>query len=151
VLHFFGSKAELFAASLELPASPAEVDAILDGPPEALGHRIATFYLHRVFRERRGTALSLLRSSVSNPEAAEMLRRAVQGAVVAVLEKRLRTREAALRAELCASHMIGLFLAREILRIEPLLSEDPERLIEIVAPTLQRYLTDPLPRARSRR
>jgi AcrR family transcriptional regulator len=149
VLHFFGSKAELFAASLELPVDPAELQALLHGERETLGRRIAEFYLHRVFRERRATALSLLRSCVSNPEAAAMLRRVIEGSVVALLEQRFPGEEAALRGELCASHMIGLFLARHILGVEPLASEDEERLIDIVAPALQHYLSAPLPRRRS--
>lgn len=150
VLHFFGSKAGLYAASLELPVRPEEADALLEGPPQTLGRRIARFYLRKIFGERRATALSLLRSSVSNPEAAEMLRGAVQGTLVKLLERRIGKKEAALRGELCASHMMGLFLAREILRIEPLASEDPDRLVRIVSPTLQRYLSAPLARKRRR-
>jgi AcrR family transcriptional regulator len=146
VLHFFGSKAELFAASLTLPFDPAEVQTLLDGDRETLGRRLAEFYLHRVFKDGRATLLSLLRSCVTNPEAATMLRRAVQGTVVAMLEQRFPGEEAALRGELCASQMMGLFLARHILGIEPLAAEDEGRLVQIVAPVLQRYLSAPLPR-----
>jgi AcrR family transcriptional regulator len=149
VMHFYGSKAELFAASLELPAEPAELEALLRGDRATLGRRIAEFYVHRIFGERRATALSLLRSCVSNPEAAAMMRRVVEGSVVAVLEQLIPGEEAALRGELCASHMMGLFLARHILGVEPLASEDEERLIDIVAPALQQYLSAPLPRRRS--
>ena len=53
VLHFFGSKAELFAGSLQLPLDPAEVEALLQGDRATLGRRLAEFYLNRVFRERR--------------------------------------------------------------------------------------------------
>jgi AcrR family transcriptional regulator len=149
VLHFFGSKAELFAASLELPVDPAELQALFQGERETLGRRIAEFYLHRVFRERRATTLSLLRSCVTNPEAAAMLRRAIEGSIVALLEQRFPGEEAALRGELCASHMMGLFLARHILGVEPLASEDEDRLVDIVSPALQQYLSAPLPRRRS--
>jgi AcrR family transcriptional regulator len=151
VLHFFGSKAELFAASVELPLDPAELEAFFEGERENLGRRLAGFYFHRIFRERRETVLSLVRSAVSNPEAAAMLRRAVEGTVVAVLERTVIGEEAALRGELCASHMMGLFLARHILGVEPLASEDEERLIDAVAPVLQHYLTSPLPRGRARK
>ncbi len=37
--------------------------------------------------------------------------------------------------------MIGLFLARHILGVEPIASLDEDRLIELVAPALQHYLT----------
>jgi AcrR family transcriptional regulator len=150
VLHFFGSKAELFASSLHLPLDPEEIEALAQGDRRTSGRRLAEFYLRRIFRDRRATVLSLLRSAVSNPEAAAMLRRAIQGTVIAALERSLPGEEAALRGELCASHMMGLFLARHILGVEPLASEDDERLIEAVAPALQHYLSGPLPRRRRR-
>ena len=149
VLHFFGSKAELFAQSLHLPLDPAELEALLEGDRGTLGRRIAEFYFHRVFRERSATVLSLLRSCVTNPEAAAMLRRAIETTAVALLTRHFPGEEAALRGELCASHMMGLFLARHILHIEPLASEDEERLIDTVAPALQHYLGAPLPRRRA--
>jgi AcrR family transcriptional regulator len=145
VLHFFGSKAELFASSLELPLDPSELEALALGDRATLGLRIARFYFQRIFRERRPTVLSLLRSAVSNPDAAAMLRRAIEGTAVAALARLFPGEEAALRGELCASHMMGLFLARHILEVEPLASEDEERLVEAVAPALQRYLDAPLP------
>lgn len=150
VLHFFGSKAELFAASLHLPVDPAELEALLEGDRATLGRRIAQFYFYKVFRERGETTLSLVRSCVSNPEAAAMLRRAIEGSAVALLVRHFPGEEAALRGELCASHMMGLFLARYILKVEPLAGEDDERLIEAVAPALQHYLSAPLPRRRVR-
>jgi len=150
VLHFFGSKAELFAKSLQLPLDPAEIAALLQGDSADLGRRLAQFYFRRIFRDRRATVLSLLRSAVSNPEAAEMLRRAIEGTAIVALERLVPREEAALRGELCASHMMGLFLARHILGVEPIASEDDERLIDIVAPVLQQYLSAPLPRRRRR-
>lgn len=148
VLHFFGSKAELFASSLQLPLDPREIESLLQGEAKDLGRRLAEFYFHRVFRDRRATVFSLLRSAVSNPEAAAMLRRAIEATAIAALERLVPGEEAALRGELCASHMMGLFLARHILGVEPIASEDDERLIEAIAPALQHYLTAPLPRRR---
>ncbi len=150
VVHFFGTKAELFAQSLQLPVEPSELEQIFSGPRAALGRRIAQYYFHRVFRERAETVLSLVRSGVTNPEAAAMLRRAIESTVVAMLTRLLRGQEAALRGELVASHMMGLFLGRHILHIEPLASESEERLIEMVAPALQHYLFAPLPRRQAR-
>ncbi len=37
--------------------------------------------------------------------------------------------------------MVGLVVARYIVRVEPLASADPEAVVAAVAPTLQRYLT----------
>ena len=146
IQHFFGTKSELFAHSLKLPVGVAELSTILTGPRSTLGRRIAEFYFFRVFRERAETVQSLMRSAVTHPQAAAMLRRGIEGTVVGLLVQLFPGEEAALRGELVASHMIGLFLARHILHVEPLASESDERLISMIAPALQHYLDDPLPR-----
>lgn len=46
-----------------------------------------------------------------------------------------------MRAELVATQMAGVMLVRYILALEPLASLPPGQLVEIIAPTLQRYLT----------
>jgi hypothetical protein len=151
VAHFFGGKEELFAASLELPYSPVEIHRMLAGDPDQLGTRVAALYLKKLFREKAATVGSLLRSSVTNPKAAAMLRRTLETTARAIFPRLVPGAEAELRGELVASHMMGLFLARHILAVEPIASEDEDRLVELVAPTLQRYLTGPLPRRARRR
>ena len=145
VVHFFGSKAALFEASLELPFEPGELEKVLQGDRKTLGRRLAAFYLQRVFHDRAQTVQSLLRSCVSNPEAAAILRRTIETTAVALLQRALPGPESALRGELVASHMMGLFFARHILGVSPIASVSEERLIELVAPALQLYL---IPRRR---
>ena len=48
-----------------------------------------------------------------------------------------------LRAALAASQMVGLIMARYVVKVEPLASVDVEVIIPFVAPTLQRYLVGP--------
>ena len=147
VLHFFGSKADLFAASLQLPFELSELEQVLSGNRGAWGRRIATFYLKRVFHERAETVQSLLRSSVTNPEAAAILRRMIESTALVVFERRFDGPQAKLRGELVASHMMGLFLARHILALEPVASASDAQLVDLVAPALQQYLA---PRRRGR-
>ena len=49
------------------------------------------------------------------------------------------------RVALVASQMIGLVMLRYVLEVEPLASMDTELLVATYAPTLQRYLSGPLP------
>jgi AcrR family transcriptional regulator len=148
VVHFFGTKAGLFAASLQLPFDPTELEAVLEGDRKTLGRRIATFYLKTIFRDGAQTVQSLLRSAVSHPEAAAILKAAIETNVVRLLERRFPGPDTALRGELVASHMMGLFLARRILRVAPIASIPDQELIEMVAPALQHYLAPLLKRSR---
>jgi hypothetical protein len=49
------------------------------------------------------------------------------------------------RMGLVASQLIGLVMARYVLRLEPLASAPADELVATYAPTLQRYLEEPLP------
>ncbi len=40
--------------------------------------------------------------------------------------------------------MVGLVMARHVVGVEPLASLEPEALVDVLAPTLQRYLTGEL-------
>jgi hypothetical protein len=50
-----------------------------------------------------------------------------------------------LRGALLAAQHVGLVMVRYVLQIEPLASLDPEALIAIAAPAIQRTLTAPVP------
>ena len=45
---------------------------------------------------------------------------------------------------LCSAQLIGLGTARYIVGFEPLASLEPERVVELVGPALQRYMTGAL-------
>ncbi|WP_431521217.1 hypothetical protein [Blastococcus capsensis] len=40
-----------------------------------------------------------------------------------------------------ASQLVGVVIARYVLRLEPLASASPESLVAAIGPTVQRYLT----------
>ena len=50
-----------------------------------------------------------------------------------------------IRAQFFASQLIGVVMARYILRLEPFASLPAEQIVKTIAPNLQRYLTGDLP------
>ena len=48
------------------------------------------------------------------------------------------------RAVLAGAHVVGIALARYVVLVEPLASMSPSDVVELVAPTFQHYLTEPL-------
>ena len=146
VLHYFGSKAALFAAALQLPFDPDEiVERVLEGPRDELGRRLARFFLSIWdVPERREAVMALLRAATTSPDAAAMLRERIGERVLRPVGEHLGVPDAPLRMSLCASHLVGLGMARYIVGVEPLASLDPDVLAELVAPALQRYLTGTL-------
>ncbi|MGZ4533348.1 MAG: TetR/AcrR family transcriptional regulator, partial [Mycobacteriaceae bacterium] len=49
-----------------------------------------------------------------------------------------------LRQNLIGSFLVGLVMTRHVARLEPIASADKARLVELLAPTLQRFVADPL-------
>jgi hypothetical protein len=60
------------------------------------------------------------------------------------LGARLEVPDAELRMSLCSAQLIGLGTARYIVAFEPLASLEPERVVALVGPALQRYMTGEL-------
>jgi AcrR family transcriptional regulator len=139
VSYYFGSKAGLFVESLRLPVNPARaIEAVLAEGTDDLGERLATRFLDVWDDPVSGEPIiSVLRSAASRPE---LLREFVERQIVPRLASALEGPDAELRASAFASQMLGLAMARYVLRVEPLASAEPGRLVALIGPTLQRYI-----------
>jgi len=146
VRHYFRNKEGLFVAAMELPFDTDTIlAAVTDGDRERTGERVASLLL-LVWdnTETRNPLLALVRSAVSNEDAARMLREFVAATIFTRVARELGMPDARLRASLMASQIIGLAIGRYIVRVEPLASAPRETLIAAIAPTFQRYLTGDL-------
>ncbi|MFI2783567.1 TetR/AcrR family transcriptional regulator [Streptomyces sp. ALB3] len=144
VHHYFGTKDEVFAAAVEVSFEPALlVPEILGGPSQDMGERLARYFIG-VWENpvSRAPLLAILRSALTHEAAAKVLRGFVLRRLLERIAAELDVPDPAFRAELAASHMVGVALMRYVIRAEPLASADPEKIIAMVAPTLQRYLGD---------
>ncbi|MEV7276711.1 TetR family transcriptional regulator [Streptomyces sp. NPDC093111] len=143
VHHYFGTKDEVFAAAIEVSFEPATaIPLIVGGPREAIGERLARFFLS-VWENpaTRAPLLAVVRSALTHEAAAKVLRGFVLRRLLERIAADLDVPDPKLRAELAASHMIGIAILRYVIQVEPLASADPEEIVAQVAPTLQRYLT----------
>jgi hypothetical protein len=79
-----------------------------------------------------------------------MLREFITEEVLGQIAHRLGSPDARLRATLVGSQIIGLAMARYIVKVEPLASAPAAQLVAAIGPTLQRYLTGDLAAAAAR-
>jgi AcrR family transcriptional regulator len=145
VHHNFEGKSALFVESMDLPGNPGEILAgLVDGPVENAGERVVRGFL-AVWEppERRARLVALLRSAVVNEQAAEMLREFLTREVFGRVAATTGLSDVPLRASLAASQMMGVAVMRYVFVLGPLAEADAEDLVAQLAPTLQRYLTDP--------
>ena len=145
VVRFYGSKEALFREVMALPPGVADaIELLADGPRATLGRRLAGVVVGLLEDPRsRSIVLGRIRSASSHPDAAALVRetvtRDVGRLVAAVTDDRPET-----RAVLVGSQVVGLALARHVVRVEPLASLPAADVVEYVAPVFQHYLVGPL-------
>jgi AcrR family transcriptional regulator len=140
VMRYYGSKEGLFHAAVDLDL---QLDKLSPIPKKKLGEALARHFLAKWEGELADDATALLlRSSATNPVAAERMRLIFDTQI----SKFVRTstdsgRLASLRAGLVASQLLGLAFTRYVVALPPIAALDVETLVKSVAPTLQYYLT----------
>lgn len=145
VSYFFGSKDGLFAAAMTLPINPARiVEELIAEGSDGLGERLARTLLGRLDAAGGGAFVGLVRSAATNEQAAELVRGFVEREVLGRLARSLDAPDPELRAALAGSQVVGMVMARYVVRVRPLVDADPETVAQAIGPTLQRYLTGEL-------
>lgn len=139
--HYFGNKEGLFTASVSLPVDlPRRLPEVIAEDPAEAGAAVARlFFTVWDDEEARASLIGQLRHTFTTgeqPVIAGFITSAVLGRVAAAMDGEERE----LRAELVASHLLGVALLRYVVKLEPLASADTETIISMVGPRLQAYL-----------
>ncbi|KAA6215495.1 TetR/AcrR family transcriptional regulator [Streptomyces albofaciens JCM 4342] len=146
VHHYYGTKERVFEAAVELSFAPAlnAPEAVLDGGLDGVGERLTRFVFgvweNPITRE---PLLAIVRSALTNDVAAAVFRKLIARQLLRRIAGELTVPDPALRAELAAAQLVGTALLRYVIKLEPLASADPERIIARVAPVVQAHLTGP--------
>jgi AcrR family transcriptional regulator len=148
VHHYFGTKDKLFLETMNSPVDP--VDLITEatmGERDEIGVRFVRAFLAMWDGPRGAAAVALLRSVVGTEWTTKLFREFIITQILrrAVPKLGLDPEQAHLRITLAASHLVGLALARYVVKVEPLASAPSETLVAAVGPAVQRYLTGDLP------
>ncbi|MCQ4119191.1 TetR/AcrR family transcriptional regulator [Rhodococcus tibetensis] len=147
VHHYFGTKRQLFLDSVEIPVDPTRVIApVLDIPTDEVGRHLAEAVFSVWESSHRPAVVAAFRSAMAGNEP-NLIRTFLVEVVLRDLGPRVDQPPGTgmLRMQLVASQMAGMLVTRYILEFEPLASLPIEDLIDVIAPTLQRYLTGPVP------
>jgi AcrR family transcriptional regulator len=147
VHHYFGTKEELYLASLALPYDPRTLLApIADGGIAGAGERLVRIFLSIWDQpDTRLPMLTLVRG-VFDPDGHRILRDGFLPVVLTPLGAALGVSQPERRMALVASQMFGLAILRYVVELEPLASMSSDELVAWYGPTVQRYLTDELAR-----
>jgi len=148
VHHYFGTKDKLFLATMNSPVDPLDIiTEATNGERDEIGVRFVRAFLAMWDGPRGAAAVALLRSVVGTEWTTKLFREFILTQILrrAVPKLGLDPAEANLRVTLAASHLVGLAMARYVIKVEPLASVPSETLVAAIGPTVQRYLTEDLP------
>lgn len=150
VHHYFESKAQLFTATMAVPADPeAVLREVLAGPRDRIGEGLArAFFGLWDAPDRTPVLVSLIGAALTTEHAARMLREflisEVFGRVIDTVSAQgddpPHGRD--LRAGIAAGQMVGVAILRYAVRHPPVVAATPDEIVAWVGPTLQRYLVD---------
>ncbi|STZ62285.1 TetR family transcriptional regulator [Mycolicibacterium tokaiense] len=147
VHHYFGTKEKLFTAAINISFDPAQILVPLATVPVAeLGRTLPSLILPLWDSEVGAGMVATLRSAITGDDLT-MFRSFLRDVVVHHLAARVDepAGTGVLRAEFAATQVLGVVMARHILRLEPMASLPVEQIVDTIAPTLQRYFTGALP------
>ncbi len=143
IRHFFGDKETLFATTMaDRTVIPARMAAILTGPPETLGVRATDAYL-RMWEdeETKPILLGLVRSAMTSEHGNELLAEVIGGRVGESTPLLSPDDPNVPRLALAASHLFGVAVVRNVLRMPVLADLSHDELVAQLAPVIQDYLT----------
>ncbi|WP_433435720.1 TetR family transcriptional regulator [Nonomuraea sp. CA-141351] len=140
VHHYFETKEGIFAAAMQLPITPDAVIALLlEGPREEIAERLVDLILKvTATPETREPMVALIRSAMTNEQAVTMFREFITNALLYQVADRLGVPH--LRIEAAFAQMFGVIMGRYVIKLEPLASASHDELVELLVPTIQRYL-----------
>jgi AcrR family transcriptional regulator len=129
VMHYFGSKQELFRQVIEAAPVP-EISAA----PGQAAEQILAGLASRLETEPVAS-LTLLRSMLTNPEAA-----GAAGAGIARYQAQIAQAipadDAGLRAAIISAITLGIMVSRHLIKSDELASADPAQVIELLRPCM---------------
>ena len=127
VMHYFGSKQELFRRVIDAAPVPE-----VSGAPGQAAEQILASLASRLASEPVAS-LTLLRSMLTNPEAASAASTGI-ARYQAQIAQAIRAHDADLRAAIISAITLGIMVSRHLIKSDELASADPGQVIELLRP-----------------
>jgi Tetracyclin repressor-like, C-terminal domain/Bacterial regulatory proteins, tetR family len=143
VIRYFGSKEDLFLATLD----KGNCSNLPGGEIMGLGHRLIHHFISHWSKQDASDPLLIMIRSASSNDSSDILRQALNEQVLQPFAEQIGGPDGHLRAELALSQLIGVNIMRSLLHTEALSAIPDEQLIQIVGSVCQHYISDELEEA----
>jgi AcrR family transcriptional regulator len=136
VMHYFGSKQELFRRVIDAASVPE-----VSGAPGEAAEQILASLADRLANEPVAS-LTLLRSMLTNPEAASAASVAA-ARYEAQIAQAIPADDASLRAAIISAITVGVMVSRHLIKSDELATADPAQVINLLRPCLISLAAEP--------
>jgi AcrR family transcriptional regulator len=130
VMHYFGSKHELYRRVIAAAPLPE-----VSGAPEEAAEQILATLADRLASEPTAS-MALLRSMLTNPEAAAVARVGMARYHAQIAEV-IPVEDAGLRAAIISAIILGVTVSRHLVKSDDLATADPAQVIDLLRPCLR--------------
>jgi AcrR family transcriptional regulator len=127
VMHYFGSKQELFRRVIDSAPVPE-----ISGAPGQAAEQILAGVADRLVSEPVAS-LTLLRSMLTNPEAASAAHSAITRDEAQIAQA-IPAGDADLRAAVLSAITLGITVSRHLIKSDELASADPAQIVQLLRP-----------------
>lgn len=141
--HYFGTKEQLFAATLEFPEhAPDRLLSALSGAPADLGERLTRAYLELwEDPETRSQMVIATRAALSSDDAMARVRPMVVDMLGRASATDVPGPDPEKRFALAMAHLVGVAAVRHLSKVPPLRDLPLDELVARTAPAVQLHLT----------
>jgi AcrR family transcriptional regulator len=136
VMHYFGSKQELFRRVIDAVPAPG-----VSGAPGQAAEQILANLAERLASEP-AASLALLRSMLTSPEAATAASAAISR-YQAQIAQAIPSGDAGLRAAIISAITLGVMVSRHLIKSDELATADPAQVISLLRPGMNSLAAQP--------
>ena len=137
ISHYFGDKAGLLVATMELPVNPIEkIASVIEDGPDGMAERLLHTFLS-AWDPHRDVFSSMYRTTLGSGDSQAPMLQLAREVLIASLLKVLEGEDRELRAALVASQLIGMATLRYVVQMPPLTDATIDDVVRLYAPAMQ--------------
>ncbi|MFT4245734.1 MAG: TetR family transcriptional regulator [Micrococcaceae bacterium] len=144
IVHYFCSKKQLFLDSVVLPLKERELELfeeVFSNPDNTtVGERLSRAFATLIVEDEESQLfVAIIRSAASDEEAVDIMRNVVKNALLNKFKDHIPGPNRELKASILGAQMLGIVMARYIIKLEPIASATVDDLVLYLAPRVQTY------------
>jgi AcrR family transcriptional regulator len=141
ISHYFGDKAGLLVATMELPVNPIEkIAAVIEDGPDGMAERLLRTFLG-AWDPHRDVFSSMYRTTLGTGDSQAPMLQLARNILITSLLEVLEGDDRDLRAPLITSQLIGMATLRYVIRMSPLADAPIDDVVRLYAPGMQTLIS----------